>query len=136
MDHNFGPGDWEDPERRMLAPLSADRGYFRGLEDRTVDTLRQEGLLKPAISPLVRAGRWTAAAAALALAFLGGTEFERRRDPDVRGLAVPSAIETEDAPEIAVTLHLDLEPPFEESFSDADAHPKERISRALALQTE
>ncbi|MCA9726656.1 MAG: hypothetical protein R3E12_11920 [Candidatus Eisenbacteria bacterium] len=128
--------DLTPEERHALAALASDRTYFRGLEDRTVAALQREGLIRASVPAWMRALRWTAAAASLAAAFGAGAQFQKHREPSPESVVIPASTAPSDGPAVAVTYHLDLEDPFDESFSDADAHPKVRISRALALQTQ
>jgi anti-sigma-K factor RskA len=102
MDHTYDDEDLTPEERHALASLGSDRSYFRGLEDRTVSALRRDGLLRQRAPVWVVATRWTAAAAALVLAFIGGAEFQKRQTSEQPSVVIPASTGAEENQAVAV----------------------------------
>jgi hypothetical protein len=120
--------DWTPEERELLRELSRSRATFVNHEDRTVRALQREGLVN-------RDRGWklglqfAGMAAALALAFFLGTEFQK-----TRGASGPMTLAPQEAVvPTNVVYHLDLDDPLADSFSEADAHPKVRLAKLLAM---
>jgi hypothetical protein len=124
--------EWTPEEREALRELAGARVSFSGHEERTLRALQREGLVRRE-----RAWRtilqYTGVAAAVALAFFLGVEFQKSRPGAGQMTSIPRV--TEPVP-TRVTYHLDLDDPLADSFSEADAHPKVRMAKALAMHEE
>ena len=124
--------EWTPEERQALRELADARATFPGHEDRTLRTLQRQGLVGRD-----RAWRtvfqFTGMAAAIAMAFFLGVEFQKNR---LGGAQVTSAPEIRQTSPDRTLYHLDLDDPLADSFSEADAHPKVRMAKALAMHEE
>ncbi len=131
-------------ERSALESLRDQRTVFPGHEDTTVEALHRAGHLRgegwTMGSPSQSSGgsSWLMWVRGLGLgglvgsAFLLGVVFEKNREGTVQNVVEPTGSPVEPLPGIeAVAYHFELNDPFEESFSPADAHPKERMTREL-----
>ena len=125
--NSFDDNDWTDSETQLLASLREDQPRLPGHEDATVRALHRFQLLhKPIRFNWLRPLQLVGAAAAIGLAFVAGTQYQKQQEPIVERVLVP--VRAEQPIQAAfVVANYDL---MDESFSPANSHPKDRMSRS------